>query len=101
MIDELISKTRQLPVIYSLRSEDLPEIVNLEVGDSRYVVMKLEMINKRSGKAMGLDGKDENKLEADFQINSVRVLGKEPVNAKSLESKEFTEMVNKVRSGEM
>lgn len=93
---------RELPTIYGLRQEDLPEIIKLEVGDKRYLVVKVEVVAKRSGKGMGLRGKEEqNKVEADFQIHSIKTLGVEPVDAKSLEQKEFQDMVNRVKSGEM
>lgn len=93
---------RELPMICGLRQEDFPEIVSMEVGNQRYVVMKLEMVSKRSGKAMGLrDRNDMGKVEGDFQINSIKILGKEPVDAKSLESKEFQAVTAKVLSGQM
>lgn len=30
--------------MYGIRQEDLPEIMKMEVGDSRYLVMKVEMV---------------------------------------------------------
>lgn len=97
-----IHEGRELPTLYGLRQIDLPEIVSMEVGDQKYVVMKVEMVGKRSGKAMGLDDKsDQTKMEGDFQIHSIKVLGKEPVDAKSLESKEFQAVIAKIKSGEM
>jgi len=93
---------RELPKLYGLRQEDLPEIMTMEVGDSRYLVVKVEMVSKRSGKAMEMEDKnDKGKMEADFQIHSIKCLGKEPVDAKSLESKEFQAVVAKVKSGQM
>lgn len=93
---------RQLPTLYGLRQEDLPEIVNMEVGDKRYVVLKVEMVAKRSGKAMDMvDKNDRTKMEGDFQVQSIKVLGKEPVDAKTLESKEFQAVIAKVLSGNM
>jgi len=41
---------RQLPNLNNLRQEDLPEIIRMEVGDKRYLVIKVEMVAKRSGK---------------------------------------------------
>lgn len=97
-----MNQGRKLPTLYGLRQEDLPEIMAMEVGDARYVVIKVEMVAKRSGKALELeDRNDQGKMEADFQIHSIKCLGKEPVDAKSLESKEFQAVVAKVKSGQM
>ena len=97
-----MTQGRELPTLYGLRQIDLPEVATLEVGDSRYVVMKIKMIGKRSGPEIGSDDKyDQTKFEGDFKIHSIKVLGKEPVDAKSLESKEFRDVVNKVLSGQM
>lgn len=93
---------RRLPTLYGLRQEDLPEIMTMEVGDTKYLVIKVEMVAKRSGKAMEMEDKnDRGKMEGDFQIHSIKSLGKEPVDAKSLESKEFQAVVAKVKSGQM
>ena len=92
---------REMPSLYGLREEDLPEILEMEVGDKRYLIVKVEMISKRSGKAVGLeDRNDERKVQADFQIQSIKTLGVEPVDAKSLENKEFQDVINKIKSGE-
>jgi len=100
--DNPMPMDRQLPTLYGLRQEDLPEIVSMEVGDKRYVVLKVEMVAKRSGKAMDLEDKnDQTKMEGDFQIQSIKILGKEPVDAKTLESKEFQAVIAKVLSGKM
>lgn len=97
-----MNQDRQLPTLHGLRQEDLPEIMTMEVGNTRYLVVKVEMISKRSGKALDLgDKNDVGKMEADFQIHSIKCLGKEPVDAKSLESKEFQAVVAKVKSGQM
>ncbi|HEY5139091.1 MAG TPA: hypothetical protein VIJ25_07205 [Methylococcales bacterium] len=93
---------RSLPMIGGLRQEDFPDLPAMEVGGTRYVVLKLELVAKRSGKAMGLDDRgDQKMMEGDFQINSIKILGKEPVDAKSLESKEFQAVTAKVLSGQM
>ena len=101
--DELpLHEGRQLPVLYGLREIDLPEIVPMEVGDQKYLILKVEMVAKRSGAGMGLaDSNDQRKMEGDFQIHSIKVLGQEPVDAKTLESKEFQAVIAKVKSGEM
>ena len=81
---------------FTIRSNDLPEVVKWEVGDKYYVVMKIEMVGKRSRK----EG-NQTFMEGDFKMHSIKTLGTEPVDAKTLEAKEFTSMVNKVKSGQM
>lgn len=101
MTDMPMHTSRELPMI-SLRQDDLPEIHRLEVGDKRYLVIKVEMVAKRSGKSLGLmDRHDQTSLEGDFQIHSIKSLGTEPVDAKSLESKEFQAVIAKVKSGQI
>jgi len=101
MYDMPMVQTRELPLL-NLREEDMPDMVGMEVGGKRYLVIKVEMIAKRSGKAIGLDNKlDQTKLEGDFLIHSIKSLGQEPVDAKSLESKEFQAVINKIKSGNM
>lgn len=91
---------RTLPQ-FSLRENDLPDLVTWEVGDKRYVVMKVEMVAKNSGSAYGFEENiDRSKLEGTFRMLSVRTLGIEPVDAKSLETKEFNDVMAKVLSGE-
>lgn len=94
-------QTRELPLL-SLREEDMPDMVGMEVGGKRYLVIKVEMISKRSGKEYGMENKsNKTSLEGDFLIHSIKSLGTEPVDAKSLESKEFQAVINKVKSGQM
>lgn len=98
----MATQGRDLPMICGLRQEDFPDLITMEVGGTRYVVLKVELVAKRSGKAMGMgDKNDQTKMEGDFQINSIKILGKEPVDAKSLESKEFQAATAKVLSGQM
>lgn len=80
---------------FTLRSNDLPEVAKWEVGDKYYVVMKIEMVGKQSHKEGNMTS-----MEGDFKMHSIKALGTEPVDAKSLEAKEFTAMVNKVKSGQ-
>jgi len=53
-------------------------------------------------KCLGLEDKnDMRKIEADFEIQSIKTLGVDPVDASSLEAAEFQNVVNSVKSGEM
>lgn len=101
MYDMPMTEGRQLPRI-TFREIDLPEVKTLEVGDKRYIVLKLEMIAKNSGQSLGLmNSNDGSKVEGDFQVLTTKMLGTEPVDAKSLESKEFNAVIAKIKSGEM
>lgn len=93
---EMPMETEHMLPQVTFRSNDLPEVVKWEVGDKYYLVVKVEMVGKRSHKEGNMSF-----MEGDFKIHSIRTLGTEPVDAKSLESKEFTQMVNKIKSGEM
>ena len=90
---------KQLPEFY-LRQEDLPEIAKWEVGGSYYLVMKVEMtgLDKNANPDSKLD---RTKVEARFQVSSIRALGSEPVDASTLEKQDFNETVAKVKSGEL
>ena len=95
-----MTEGRQLPR-FNLREIDMPEVKTWEVGEKYYIVMKVEMLAKHSGKEMGMmQGNDGSKVEGEFQMLSIKKLGIEPVDAKSLESKEFQNVINKVKSGE-
>jgi len=98
--DMPMTEGRSLPE-FSLRENDLPEVTTTEVGEKYYIVMKVEMIGKESGKGMGLEGQDGNKVEGRFRMLSIKKLGVQPVDAKSLESKEFNDVIAKIKSGEM
>lgn len=101
LYDMPMAEGRQLPR-FQLREIDLPDVKTTEVGDKYYVVMKIEMVGKQAGKAMGMmNGNDGSKVEGDFQMLSIKKLGVEPVDAKSLESKEFNAVIAKIKSGEM
>jgi len=90
---------KQLPEFY-LRQEDLPEIAKWEVGGSYYLVMKVEMteLEKKVHLRTNLD---KTKMEAKFQVYSIRALGNEPVDAATMERKDFNETVAKVKSGDL
>ena len=88
---------RELPY-FSLRQIDLPEILQWEVNGKYYVVMKVEMTALRN--RSDLDSKDDKpKMEADFQVHSIRPVDHEPVDAKALERKDFEGLVGKIKSG--
>lgn len=89
---------KELPSFY-LRQEDLPEILKWDVGGQYYLVMKVEMTELE--KKADLNSKlDKSKMEAKFQVHSIRALGHEPIDATSMEKKDFDETVAKVKSGE-
>lgn len=95
-----LNRERRLPTLYDVRQEDIPEMITMDIGDTRYLVIKVEMIGKRSGKAMHMpEDQDKTKVEADFQIHSIKVLGDKPVDAKSLEQKAFDKVVADVKNG--
>lgn len=59
---------RELPE-FSLRQEDLPELLTWQVGGKYYLVMKVEMVGLE--KMSDLEGKlDSSKLEAEFKVES-------------------------------
>jgi len=83
---------------FTLRQQDLPEVKMMEVKQEKYLVMKVKMIGKRSRE--DLNSKvDKESVEGDFQVMSIKALGDKPVDAKSLEQKEFEEVVAKAKSG--
>lgn len=88
---------KELPE-FTLRQEDLPELLTWEVGQSYYLVMKVEMVGLEKRNDMP-NGNDSSKMEAEFEVKSVRALTEKPVDAKMLEKEDFNRMVMKVRSG--
>lgn len=98
MILDMPMSDRQLPEFY-LRQEDLPEILTWEVGGSYYLVMKVDMVGVE--KMANMEQKsDQSKLEARFKVKSVRALDRKPVDAKTLERKEWNKVVAQAKSGE-
>lgn len=99
MINEMpMHGERQLPVI-TLRQEDLPEIPRWQIGGKYYIVMKVEMV--AVDKQYYLPDKSDNgKLEARFEVESVRALDNKPVDIKTLEKKAWDKTVAKIKSGE-
>ena len=90
---------RELPR-FSLREIDLPNVATMKVGDKLYLVLKVELVSQRSRKDLTLKSEKE-KVEGDFQVLSVRPLGKKPVNAEDLERKDFENTIADVRSGKL
>ena len=101
MISETITpyhNGRELPV-FTLRQIDLPEIVKWQVNGLYYVVLKVEMTGVRN--RFDLPAKeDQARLEADFKIVSIRPIGDTPLDTKSIEKKEFEDLVVSIKSGE-
>ena len=95
--DMPMHEERKLPQ-FTFRQIDLPEVIDLEVGDQKYIIMKVEMIAKRSRKDLPAR-EDQDKVEGDFKVMNVKVLGDEPVDAESLASKDFEESLAKAKSG--
>lgn len=89
---------RQLPVI-TLRQEDLPEILKWQVGAKYYIVMKVEMVGVDKQYYLP-DKSDVGKLEATFEVESVRALDNKPIDVKTLEKKAWDKTVAKIKSGE-
>lgn len=83
---------------FTLRQIDLPDVTEWEVGSQKYIVMKVEMVGKRSRKDLP-SKEDQSKVEGDFQMLNIRPLGDEPVDAKSLASKDFERVVALAKSG--
>lgn len=99
MLDMPMHEERELPR-FSLRQIDLPDVREMEVGDSKYMIMKVEMVAKRNRKDLSME-EDRGKVEGDFQMLNVKMLGDEPVDARSLASKDFERVVAKAKSGEV
>lgn len=90
---------RQLPS-FTLRQIDLPDILKWEVGGEYYILMKVEMTGIRNMKDLEQPS-DQPKIEADFQVESVRPVGDKPIDTKSIEKKSFEKLVGKIKSGEL
>lgn len=88
---------RVLPA-FRLRQIDLPEILEWQVNGRYYLVLSVEMTGVDNNK--GLNMEDEHKLEATFQVLSVRAVGDKPIDAKALEKADFERTIAKVKSGE-
>ena len=94
-----MSEGRQLPQ-FSLREIDFPEVNSMEVKNTQYIVMKVEMVGKRS-RADLENSNDGSKVEGDFRVLSIKALGEKPVDAKTLEQEHFERTVAGIKSGEI
>ena len=82
--------------------EELPEVRTWKVGSKHYIVLKVEMIEKRSGKALYLESSnDKEKIEGSFQVLNIKPLGDKPVDAKTLEQEDFEKVTAKARSNKV
>ena len=90
---------RELPRI-TLRQNDLPEVVKMEVNEEKYLVIKVKMISKRNRQDIEAP-EDKQKIEGSFEIIAIKALGDKPVDAKSLEREHFEKTTAKVLSGEI
>jgi hypothetical protein len=99
--DMPMTQGRELPQ-FNIREIDMPDLATWEVGDKKYVVMKVEMVAKQSGNAYGFkEDVDKRSIEGTFRMLSLKTLGYETVDTKKLESAEFNKVMAKVMSGEM
>jgi len=94
-----MTEGRELPQ-FTLRQIDFPDVIKMEVKDTQYIVMKIEMIGKRS-RADLQNSNDGSKVEGDFRVLSMRTLGEKPVDVKSLEQEHFEKTIAKIKSGKM
>ena len=89
---------RQLPQ-FTLREIDLPDLTNWEVGQEYYIVMKVECIAKRNRKDLE-HRSDQFKIEADFEMHSIKPLGDKPIDVKELEREDFERAKANALSGQ-
>ena len=90
---------RELPQ-FTLRQNDLPEVMKMEVNEELYLVMKVKMIGKRNRQDIEGDS-EKQKIEGDFQVLTIKALGDKPIDVKTLEQRHFEETVAKIKSGQM
>ncbi len=92
---------RELPQ-FTLRQEELPEVRTWEVNGKYYLVLRVEMVGKSNTKAFGMnDPSDKEKIEGRFQVLNIKPLGNKPVDAKTLEKRDFENTVADVKSGKI
>ena len=96
-IDEPYHGERELPQ-FSIREIDLPDVRYWEVGDSYYLVMKVEMTGKHNMANLP-EKQDQKDLVGDFKVMSIRPVTHEPVDVSSLEKEDFERTVADVKSG--
>jgi len=89
---------RELPS-FTLRQEEVPELITWDIGSSHYLVIKVELVEKHNTKVLGLeDFGDREKLEGRFQVLNVKPLTDKPIDRKTIEREDFERIVAKARS---
>ena len=89
MIDSMpMHEGRQLPK-FTLREIDLPDILGWEVNSQHYLVVKVSMQGKEVMKDLDAPKSDRQKVEAYFEVMSIKPLGMEPVDVNRLEQEDF------------
>lgn len=92
-------RDRDLPQM-NLKQEELPEVKHWDVNSKHYIILKVEVVAKRNTKAHGInDLSDKQKMEATLQVLNIKPLGDEPVDAKTLEQRDFEEVAARARTG--
>ncbi len=92
---------RDLPR-FTLRQEELPGLGSWDVSSKHYLIVKVELVEKRNTKAHGLnDSSDREKLEGTLQVLNIKPLGDKPVDAKTLEREDFEKVAAKARSSKV
>lgn len=98
MIGEMpMHQGRELPR-FRVRQIDLPNITEWGVNSTHYIILKVEMVGKQNRKDLEAP-EDKQKIEADFEILSIRPLEDKSIDAKSLEREDFEGLVAKAKSG--
>lgn len=92
-----LHERRELPH-FNLREIDLPEVRAWEVNGEYYLVMKVKMTGKVDQKESEAK-EDENKIEGEFEVRSIKALTDEPVDAKRLEQEDFEKVIARAKSG--
>lgn len=98
MINDMPLSDSDLPVFY-LRQSDLPDMLAWEIGGEYYLVAKVEMLGMEKRDDLPTEH-DQTKMEGRFKVKSIRALGKQPVDIRELEKKEWRKTVARIKSGE-
>ena len=88
-----------LPTV-SFTQVELPELVNWEVNGEYYLVLKVKQVATRNHSH--LDSKEDRAMmEADFQITSIKALGREPFDANAAAKADFENTIAQVKLGRL